>query len=230
MIIEYTVKREIKTIPITDEICAYKEKIIMTNRNPVYKQGISLKDIVENIVLNEQIPQCKYKLYSDEVKEFSRCNLFGRSYNEMMKYHIKKPYDYIEANGLNDVELLNISFSDYNIYDISGKKLPKAILFNYSEGFINNEKYNLDKFLNLLKKRNDIIFLKDGIIDIPYYNADEKCNKCLEFIWCPSNEDFEKIAELSSYQMRMAVCENIFGIKQRWEELPQGRKLKLKRK
>jgi len=213
----YTTKREIEYLPIINEFYAYKEKIIIGNNKPIIKEGITI-NIIDSIQQEEPIIQSEYNLYEENILEFARSNLFGhvKTWEKFMEYKIKNPFTYFQENNLSQVKLLYLRSYDHTIRDINNKKLPTAIYFDYIEAGIHDGDYDLKEVLDILKERNDIIFLKDGIISIPYYNSDEERNEYLEFIWTPSNEDFDKIAEcVNSWDRYNKIKTEIFGLKRK---------------
>ena len=76
-----------------------------------------------------------------------------------------------------------------------GKPVPVAIYFDYTQGGIVDGSYDLNKVADYLSKRDDIELLtsKKGTIiqDIPSYNREEGYSKCVEFIWKPTQTDFD---------------------------------------
>lgn len=79
------------------------------------------------------------------------------------------------------------------LFNLVGDPLPVQIYFDYISEMMDNEHYDLRGVLNELEKRDDITVWSDGIIDIPYYNREEGCNKCIEFSWAPTTEDYHEL-------------------------------------
>ena len=99
-----------------------------------------------------------YFLCNKDILEFHRQNLTFADGDKVNQFIVNKPYSLIEEQGLTDqYKLLSMSSYDHNIYDVYGKKYPKAFCFNYFHftGAITNRYYDLEEVLEILKKRND---------------------------------------------------------------------------
>lgn len=211
----YTIKREIEYLPVINNFYVFKEKITIGNNEPVIKEGITT-NVVNDIKQEEAIPISEYRLYNKEILDFARKNLFSRqeTLKKFEEYQVKNPFTYFSNNELKDVKLLHLHYYDYSIRDINNKKLPTAIYFDYIQAGMHNGIYDLKEVLEILKQRNDIKFLKEGIISIPYYNSDDYHSKYLEFIWIPSDEDFDKVADYGVDKYNKIKTE-IFGLKEK---------------
>jgi hypothetical protein len=141
---------------------------------------------------------------------------------EFEKLYIKNPYDVIERGE--KVVLLFFKFFDHTIRDLNDNLLPVALYFDYIQGHITNNRYNLTTIAEILQARNDIEFVFDKkqpgkiIRDIPYYNADSECYACIEFIWYPTTKDFNTIREQlkKRHTERWSIIrENIFKFPQK---------------
>lgn len=239
--ITYQVKREIEWLPVNDElnVVAFQERIYMGGKLTEEKEGLATLDQIEDrkldtpierfrkpLAINGENPNLPASLYRKKVREVLRRNLMGSTegLNNIQKELISKPYTYVKANGLEDVELLFFNYGNHAVYDTNGKLLPKAIYFDYISGHVDNYYYDLEEFYKALAKRNDIDFVterrreKEIIKEIPYYNAEPHRNKCIEFVWFPTPEDFEKIIpefSKNSFDRFKNIIEIVFGVKQR---------------
>ena len=107
---------------------------------------------------------------------------------------------------------MRFDYSNHSIFDLNDNKLPRAQHFDYITAKIHDGCYDLKLILEMLEKRNDIQFLKNGITPIPYYNRDSQHQNYLEFIWIPSDEDFEKVKDcLLSWDIAEGVKTFVFG-------------------
>lgn len=211
--IEYTVKREIISIDITDELCAYQELSYIGDTLNGKREGITEKDTLNEVIGNTGIKNSKYALCSSEILSKLKTTLLFRDYSDIDKFIIETPYSYVSENGLKDVSILHISTYDHNIYDLQGKKQPKAIYFDYISANVTNDRYDLKKGLEILRNRDDISLCTDEIQDIPYYNSEVHRDKFLEFIWKPADEDFEKICDIDNSFVRYEyIITKILGI------------------
>lgn len=211
-LIEYKVKREISKIKISHDISAYKEQIYIDDKLFKTNEGLANNVILDNLDSNISIDSSKYRLYKAEILEELRNTLLFHDYKSIDKFEIENPYSYISINGLKDSITLYVNYSNYNIYNLNGEQCPKAFRFDYNSGSVNNENYNLEEFLEVIKKREDILLYKDEIQDIPYYNTDEDCYEHIEFNWIPSNEDFNKVSNMDNYRAHKYIIKEIFKI------------------
>ena len=98
--------------------------------------------------------------------------------------------------------------------------LPKSMYFDYINGSVSNEYYNLEETLKILKARNDIVFETDRrgneIQEVPYYNQNEECNrKYISFVWQPTKEVWERVADkMTHYRRNETVLKEVFGLKE----------------
>jgi len=203
----YSLVREISSILISDGLYAYEDKI----NGKIADIGIcDEKEFNRDLDYNERRNYSKFTLWKKEVREVHRSNLFGRI--DFKPYLISNPYEYLQDNNLEEVELLRFDYASHSIFDLNDKKLPRAQHFDYIEAQIHDGCYNLKLILELLEKRNDIQFLTKGIVPIPYYNQDDQQQNYIEFIWIPSDEDFKKVFQHSfSWDITKKIKELIFG-------------------
>ena len=203
----YSLMREISSILISYGLYAYKDKI----NGELVDMGIcDEKEFNRDLNYNERRTHSKLSLWKKEVREIHRANLFGRI--DFKPYLISNPCEYLQDNNMEEVELLRFDYASHSIFDINDKKLPRAQHFNYIEARIHDGCYDLKVILKILEKRNDIQFITKGIAPIPYYNQDDQQQNCLEFIWIPSDEDFEKVSQHEfSWDITKRIKELIFN-------------------
>lgn len=81
------------------------------------------------------------------------------------------------------------------IFDMDDNPVPIAITFDYINGNITNEDYDLSKVLYTLAK-NDQVKCIDGdlkITTIPYYNSTDTRYETIEFVFMPTKEQMRLI-------------------------------------
>ena len=88
------------------------------------------------------------------------------------------------------------------VYDVNGDVLPVAIWCDYISASIDNYHYNLSKVVSILKKRNDISFVTNGVEPIPHYNNESGLDSYIGFYWQPYIKD---------YKQMWAKCKKIGG-------------------
>lgn len=97
--------------------------------------------------------------------------------------------------------------SSHRLFDVEGRPLPVGMHFSYIDGRFDNGTYDLNKALEILRKRDDIRFIaedrwqKAGEINrIPGYNAERGRDQCIAFMWMPSVEDYRRmVAKCEEY-------------------------------
>lgn len=196
-------------------------------------QGVALKESVERVEKEDSVSNVaenRYELFlvrKSEFRELLRTTLMGRIPELPV---IEDAYNFILSNGKVNED------SDYEVVQyggrfihraktMSGEFIPQAVHFDYmySNGGLDNERYDLDEILEVLKDRKDIIWLngKDRlrkgeillpeVSKIPYYNATEESNKQLDFLWVPSDEDFAKVGVTEKEWKHYEIMKKIFG-------------------
>jgi hypothetical protein len=109
------------------------------------------------------------------------------------------------------VKVLNQYGYAHLLFDGEGLPLPQRVGFNYLDGHMNNECYDLKAVVEVLQKRDDVTIYPNGgerplrngspIGRIPYYNSHEGHTHCIKFDWHPSVEDYRK-AWLASLKLK----------------------------
>lgn len=210
--INYNIKRVIETIELENELVAYKETTFINDKAQGITEGITNKEDLK-IELNLPIKNSRFQLYKSEILEFCRKNLYWNILENLNKFSISNPYTYLSENKNAKYILLDFDTCSHLIYDINRNLIPSAIYFDYCTAHIDNEHYDLEESLKILKTRTDIKFLKEGIQKIPYYNQDEDRTECLEFIWMPSDEDYKKINNvLTALNRYNVIAKDIFRL------------------
>lgn len=216
---------------IQDNIAAY-QKIVKTNGEITEQsEGLAfVKDLENSTDGDLEIPFLMindYKhfitMYPIEAKQFLLENVlyYRENINTFCKLELKNPFTMAKENKLNETLLIAISYGNYTVYDLNQKMLPKAIYYDYMSG-VNNQNYDLEKFLEVLTAREDIVPApnknKIEIVQIPYYNAEEGKTKQIEFVWVPNEQDMEVVADyIWKSGSKNKAFKEIFGIESNYE-------------
>lgn len=88
---------------------------------------------------------------------------------------------------------------------------PVGMHLNYIEARLDNEKYDLPKALKILEGRSDVRIFKEsgskGIDPIPYYNASDERNECIEAFYMPTHEMANQLWKVcKQLDKRFASC------------------------
>lgn len=233
-VIPFTARKKVQWLPISGEIVAFKEDILFNNELFSSKEGIALLSDVENAHHLNEIPHFKkeiagrsseFVLFKSSFLEFVRKNPLNVNKNAELAFDllIDNPFTYLQSNNVEDVVILCVDFGNYQVYNVNGDLMPQGIYFGYISQHIDNYHYDLEVLLAAIKDRSDIEIIKappsvihgEGFIKrIPSYNSEEGKNLWIEFIWSPSDEDFEKIkVNLEDrYNRYENIVSKIFGI------------------
>lgn len=206
--------RHISSLKELKNIFAYKIEYFMNDKVISEKQGLATYEVL--------------KVYLETGKWAG--DFLGVMVNiNSLKNILKDPRENLK---LKDISILNpydcgvfiSEDSDYSvvmpipqngkIHDYLGDYYPTGIFMNYSQGYINNYTYDLEEFLEVLKKRDDIVFEKAAVIElIPSFNVTSKEYETISFWWIPTKEDYEKAFTNGNLLQVFEIPEAIFGIK-----------------
>lgn len=226
--ISYVVKRKIDFIPVIGDVQAYREEVYHEEELVSTVEGLALLQDLEKVTGSKPIQKFSKNilpkeqnvpagLFKKELRTIIRTTPMGFDsvFGKIEECEISNPYSYVLENGLEDVEIFFLFYYNHSVFDFEGNMLPKAIFFDYISGHMDNGHYDLELVFEELKKRNDIDWLtsEPKIESIPYYNASRNRNKCLKFVWMPSDEDFETIKHSldKSFGRHDAIASTIFG-------------------
>lgn len=103
------------------------------------------------------------------------------------------------------------------LYDRHYKLVVLPIYLDYVSGQLDNDHYNLDSAISILKNDPHVINRESiEIIDIPYYNADEYCNKTIELKYLPDADVYAKYLKIyqeeDSWKAARFILEDIIGL------------------
>lgn len=205
-----------KNIDITVRYKKIKEDIYVYEIKLVY-DNIQLQDIIRLCYEGELTALCNdpihfsklqrreldtYRVYKSSIKKDIRENYFEVNNNDYI-LNMKDILDEKVEVNKNDV-LIKSNFYTDNFYEYKSKNpLPRSIHFDYCNGNLNNEHYDLDEVLKILENRTDVTIDNDKynspIQNIPYYNASDNKNLYISFTWKPTDEDWNKYVNSSSF-------------------------------
>jgi hypothetical protein len=117
----------------------------------------------------------------------------------------KDPITALE-NG-EDVRFIECHGASHQLFDLKGNALPVALNFNYIDGGLSEDRFDLVKAAEILMKRDDVILREGGgeryfdwrgdandperfVGRIPHYNAERGRSRCLAFRWHPTEDDY----------------------------------------
>ena len=110
----------------------------------------------------------------------------------------------------NDWLLVLWNWGSYKIADLNYDFISIPIHLNYMNGGVDNEKYDLEKLLEKLKKDKHVINRENlKITNIPYYNAEEERDQTIDFLYLLDKEDYQKVAEISSLSLVDYILDEI---------------------
>lgn len=119
------------------------------------------------------------------------------------------PYS-VEKNVAGD-DMVYVLFCtyDFTLRDMNENLIPLPINLNYIEGYLDNEHYDLDKVLEIIKANPSRFVDVDGgdaslikIDNIPYYNADENKTKFIDCKYLPTDEEYNEYVYRDDYFSR----------------------------
>lgn len=100
------------------------------------------------------------------------------------------------GNGLDFENLLFVANYDHSVVDFRGRPVPMAMHFDYMEGGISNDRFDLEKVAAVLQENPEVEILTEGrrngpISAIPYYNASDERDTQIQFIWRPTGKSWD---------------------------------------
>lgn len=107
-----------------------------------------------------------------------------------------------------DVRFIECHGAGHQLFDLNDNALPVALNFNYIDGGLAQDRFDLEKAARILMQRDDVVLAEQGgerfygewkgeaddpnryIGNIPHYNAERGRNRCLAFRWHPTEDDY----------------------------------------
>lgn len=113
--------------------------------------------------------------------------------------HYNFLYSVDENSAGADMTYVLVRNYDYTLRDMDEKLIPLPITLNYIDGNLDNEYYDLDKVLEIIKANPSRFVTVDGgdaslikIENIPYYNADDNKTKFIDCKYLPTDEEYNE--------------------------------------
>ena len=216
-------KQEIKYIKFNDVFTIYKITTILGD-NVTNRTGICLNTQVDELLKHPETFTSNetkgYYLFTKSTPEIFRTDVHS-FHNNFNKYNVNINELFAIIDSLTDFDNFLIlkydTMKEILLEHNSELPLPKSMYFDYINGFLDNEVYDLEKVLSVLKTRDDVQIRTDRmcreIQDVPYYNQNEHgYRKFIDFIWQPKKEDWDKIAhKMTDYNRCEIILKEIFG-------------------
>lgn len=227
------VESDFESIKLNDEFYLLEEKstITTTTQCPEWeKEKKSKKITFKNRILNkdefEQFQSGNFEytkrifcvLSNEELNELNQNTYYDFfTENRTIEYHGRgESSEILSKFVLDEYNIDNIVIIDFDNHFVSnpdGTPVPTGLRADYiSHGRISNANYDLNKLVEILSKRDDIVFVietgyktstkvkdiseyeaRDIISDIPYYNAESNRNKTVVFEWHPNKKDITTV-------------------------------------
>lgn len=223
---ECSVKIQLEYKPVSSDFSVFKKQIIDSKSLMclVETQGFVLTHKLKKCLEIQSLTPAELLDIPSDLKSYIQPILVKKNFPEILlspKWLTNDRdqsiiYSNLKYDLYNSGEYLCVLYDSYYdyYYDVNLEIFPQIKSFNYFEQF-DNANYNLNLAKEILLQRTDIINLE--ITNIPYYNADKKRFKSLEFMWKPSKEDYLKIINLrnsSKKQYSEAVFElDLLGLR-----------------
>lgn len=203
---------------INDKYVLFKDenKTTVDNGNPnvnsVY--GVTTIDQLMSAIGDDVVPH-RIIIHDDPKKEPYFVMLIPTEDLEKLKNGVIRLANYnfpysVEKNVAGD-DMVYVLFCtyDFTLRDMNENLIPLPINLNYIEGYLDNEHYDLDKVLEIIKANPSRFVDVDGgdaslikIDNIPYYNADENKTKFIDCKYLPTDEEYNEYVYRDDYFSR----------------------------
>lgn len=209
---------EAQEIPGTDFV--YYEDIKEINKNgekhTEKNTGFTSK---ENIASVSELNPISWKIKAPKMydKMATIAAIKKSNFNSVLKgkKHITEviePANEISYPVTEDYMLVLWNGASHKIANLNYDFISIPISFGYIDGSIDNEIYNLDKLLDILKNDEHVVNRENlTISNIPYYNCDEYKNKSIEFLYLLPQDIYEKTSSMDSFLIHKYILENVIG-------------------
>lgn len=194
-------------------VFAYKLDVCFAGKVLSSYEGITTNDVITNFVNTGVFKNTfGYELVVLELLEKSLMNQKERSIPD--ECYILDPYTQNIQFEKNKYALIKDRIGlDGTINDFLGIYHSVGVHMDYLTGNISESHFDLEELLEILKKRDDIVFIKGAKIEnIPYYNAEEGRSKTINFIWYPKEEDYNKCLNENGYFKAGNAPTKVFGL------------------
>lgn len=218
--LEINARITVEYVKFNNKFFLYKINTIL-GKNITNTYGICEKEKLPELLANPEIfkPNFVFRLFTADVPEVIRTDYhaFQKNYDKF----IPKISDIFEElpklENLSDYVILIYDVNSELMFEVgSDKPLPKSIYFDYINGWMDNEHYNLNEVLKVLEARDDVVIdtVREAKIQyVPYYNQNEDgTRQFISFCWQPKEEDWNKISEhIRKYERYNIILKEIFG-------------------
>lgn len=180
-----------------------------------------LQDCPENIIDFKTQDLKGYTLWTKDVKEAVKNGVIKNELDEIKyAYSLFMPDFVFEDSEKFDKENIIVGRIDFDkeyFYEY-GSNIPyiKQMYFDFFNGVVTDETYNLEKVIDMLSKRNDIIWNNKEPISIPGIDS----VKYISFYWDPTEKDWERFVKSDCFKEHYYyryhwVLENILGLRRK---------------
>lgn len=208
--VEYQCKKEINAIQIgnSEYYCFSLDKYINGNKVS-HSEGFTKNPQItetENIKTENGV-----YLFKKDVLDvnLNTCGgFYGLDNDKQREYIQSNPYTFMSENPdwEEDFIVLNYYLYSGDLLKLNGIYCPKAITFS-DINIIDNERYDLDKVLEFVKSDKHCILCHNEILDIPWYNRTETSYQYVNFIFRPTEKEYNDARnlkrDLNSYALEL---------------------------
>lgn len=166
------------------------------------------------------------KQYGNDNYIFKLDSLAEKNLNDFIS---KTPYTDIDKEDMILIQSIGTVYGKKVYKDIHNMLYIEPFRFNYVDGNLDNDTYDLERLVNHLSKRDDITFILEGrhkavakcpitdenvqiVQSIPSYNRTEERTHSISFIYYPKQEDIMEIMALDiqdSYKLNKLIINEI---------------------
>lgn len=181
----------------TDKGFTSKENILSVSElNPISLK-IKAPKMYGNMAAIAAIKKCDF---DDMLKGKKHITEIIESVNEL-SYPVPEDYMLVLWNG-----------ASHKIANLNYDFIPIPIQFGYIDGNVDNETYDLQKLLKLLKNDEHVVNRENlDISEIPYYNCDEYRTQTIQFLYLLPSDIYEKTCSMDSFLSHKYILENVIG-------------------
>jgi hypothetical protein len=221
-------------------IFRYHEEITRTGAKPklIKKEGIATSRQLKDLRAGREAAYERYFVFDDErLADVIRMGYTGISYDRFKATddNHTSVFEHVAKGGdiKNIVRFYNY---DHSFWRADGTLLPTGIAFHYIEPAIHNGAYDLDKLVEILRAREDVMIMAatesgmarynqpygskpkvaepgEEIDDIPYYNRSRGQTKTVTFFWTPSQEVSERLRSDYTNRYKIVFDEDMLGLR-----------------
>jgi len=207
-------ERKVRFLPIFEgSLYAFREERYTDGALTSVREGLT-KRVLTSLSGGTEIAESRKALFKAELVELYRTKpLWRGALSEITDREILEPFTYLLDNPYDTTQVRVLQIGDHEIYDENRNRLAKAVHMDYIHGRIDDEYYDLEVVLEVLKKRTDILWIQEGITLLPVYARDDDRDYYLDIVWTPSEKDWERVKHHThTFELCQAALKNIMGI------------------